>query len=111
VPVSGGPGVEGKTGNSKSMSWGESSDFVFAFQVWQVKVGRKTGVASGKDYKKSANLENKAGEAEKVELEVKDVGEVTGKEAKEFEEVGVEEDGEAVLCAVPKAKEDEEDDD
>lgn len=57
MPVSGGPGVEAKVTRKNGTRWGGSSDFVFAFRVVRVFVGKKTGdVVGQEDYRKGAML-------------------------------------------------------
>ncbi|KAF7548549.1 hypothetical protein G7Z17_g6987 [Cylindrodendrum hubeiense] len=66
VPLGGRVGLEGKVGSEGKTSWEGSSDFVFAFRVRKVFVGKKMGtVISEEDYKKGAMLGN---ESEKLNL-------------------------------------------
>jgi hypothetical protein len=60
VPVSGGPGLEGKAGSKASTKWSATDDFVFAFRVTKVVAGKLPGqVLKEEEYRKGAMLESK----------------------------------------------------
>jgi len=103
VPISGSPGVEGKKEDKQDMKWEESSDFVFAFRVWKVKVEKKSGAASGKDFSEGAMLGSKREKKDPtVSIEIVAVEEAKAGEVAGLVEQELDEDGKVVVCAVPK---------
>ncbi|KAJ0161990.1 hypothetical protein CTA2_5289 [Colletotrichum tanaceti] len=107
VPIGGGPGIEGKVADSTGTSWAGSSDFVFAFRVSRVFAGKATGqVASEEEYRKGAMLGDEVAEVRRPQLDVLKVEEPNA----EDEDCDAEElmdDGEIVLCAIPRRDEDD----
>lgn len=106
VPIGGGPGVEAEVGNKKSTKWEGSSDFVFAFRVSKVWVAEATGqVLSEEEYRKGAVLDDEKEEEEKgPELSVLKVEETDGR-AEGFDAEELMDDGDVVLCAIPREEE------
>lgn len=99
--LSGGPMVGQEKGDSKSMKW-EGSDFVFAFRVRKVRVGKKSGsVQSEKDYTKGAMLERDVEVMKSPELEI--LGDEEGDASNEdFVQEEVMDDEEIIICAAPR---------
>lgn len=103
-PISGGPGVEGKSGRKESTEWDSSSPFVFAFSVSRVWASKATGQAVREEqYRKGAMLgddveegEEKGEELSIAKIEVLDA-QVDGLDVEEL----MEED-DTVLCIRPK---------
>ncbi|VUC32851.1 unnamed protein product [Clonostachys rosea] len=98
------PGAGAATGNKKSTSWGESSDFVFAFRVRKVHVSKKTQrVKDNDDYTKGAKFERDDGYKVKEdipELSIVSQVEATAMDVGYGEEFLMEGDN-AVACAFP----------
>ncbi|KAM0193386.1 hypothetical protein ACHAPA_004424 [Fusarium lateritium] len=105
VPVSGGPGVEGKVGSKQGVKW-EGGNFVFAFRVSQVRVAKTGEVASEKEFNKGAMLENGIPQVRRSELELVSVEDPNPADEGFYGEELIE-DGEVVACAIPKEEEDE----
>ncbi|KAL0935472.1 uncharacterized protein CTRU02_210063 [Colletotrichum truncatum] len=102
VPIGGGPGIEGKVGNSVSTSWAGSSDFVFAFRVSKVYVGKATGqVLKEEDYRKGAMLGDEIEEAHIPQVSVLKV-EDPDAQAEGFDREELREDEDVVRCAIPR---------
>ncbi|RSL76624.1 hypothetical protein CEP51_009796 [Fusarium floridanum] len=102
VPIGGGPGVETEVGNKTSTKWEGSSDFVFAFRVSKVRVGKATGkVVSEGEYREGAMLEKEEGTVKGPELSVMGVEQPdAGAEGFDVEELM--DDEEVVFCAIPR---------
>ncbi|KAH7161649.1 hypothetical protein EDB81DRAFT_785249 [Dactylonectria macrodidyma] len=102
VPISGGPGVEGKLGNKVSTKWEGSSDFVFAFRVSKVWVGEAVGqVVSEEEYRKGAMYGNERDEFKGPELSVLKVEEPDA-QVEGFDAEKLMDDEEVVFCAIPR---------
>lgn len=102
VPISVGPGVEGKLGKETSMKWEGSSDFVFAFRVSKVFVQKKTGqVLNEEEYQKGAMLGDKMDILKGPEIEVLKVQEPSA-ESEGFHAEILMDDEETVAVAVPR---------
>ncbi|KAL6409158.1 hypothetical protein AUP68_05528 [Ilyonectria robusta] len=102
VPLDRGPGVEGKVGNESRTKWEGSSDFVFAFRVIKVFVGKATGQAvSEEDYRKGAMLGSEREKVKGPELSVLKVEEADA-EAEGFDAEELMDDEDVVVCAIPR---------
>ncbi|SPO01853.1 uncharacterized protein DNG_04526 [Cephalotrichum gorgonifer] len=102
VPIGGGPGVERRVSNKGTTKWGGSDDFVFAYRVSEVFVGKTMGrVVSEEEYRKGAMLGDEAQEVMGPELHVLRV-EDPNSEVEGFDTEELLEDGDVVLCAIPK---------
>ncbi|RYP30526.1 hypothetical protein DL767_006203 [Monosporascus sp. MG133] len=102
VPIGGGPGVEGKVGNKAGTKWDHSSDFVFAFRVSKVFVGKVTGqVVSEEDYRKGAMLGNETEKVKGPELSVLKVEEPDA-DGEGFDAEELMDDEDVVVCAIPR---------
>ncbi|RMJ16557.1 hypothetical protein CDV36_003706 [Fusarium kuroshium] len=107
VPIGGGPGVEAEVGNKVSTKWEGSSDFVFAFRVSKVRVGKATGkVLSEGEHRKGAMLEREEGTVKGPELSVMGVEQPDAK-AEGFDLEELVDDEEVVFCAIPREEDSE----
>ncbi|KAH8586930.1 hypothetical protein B0O99DRAFT_656624 [Bisporella sp. PMI_857] len=102
LPIGGGPGIEGKAGKKAITKWEGSDDFVFAFRVSKIFVGKATGqVVSEEEYRKGAMLGNEEEQVKGPELSVLKV-EDPDAESEGFDTVELVDDGDVVVCAIPK---------
>lgn len=100
VPITTGPEIRAARRSGKGASWEGGSDFVFAFRVRKVLVGRGDAVKKEGDYTKGAMLgyETSLG---KVELELRVLSEEDGGVEDGFEAVELVDGEGVVVCAVP----------
>ncbi|KAH8745340.1 hypothetical protein F5883DRAFT_266517 [Diaporthe sp. PMI_573] len=102
VPIGGGPGMEGKVGNKATTKWEGGDDFVFAFRVSKVFVGKATGqVVSEEEYRKGAMLGNEEEQVKAPELSVLKV-EDPDAEGEGFDTEELMDDEDVVVCAIPR---------
>jgi hypothetical protein len=102
VPIGGGPEVSATVSRMRGTAWEGSSDFVLAYRVRRVKVGKKGVVRKDEDYTTGAMLgHDEVVEVERpgVDIEMEDLDASEGADGFVVEEVM---DGEeVVVCAVP----------
>lgn len=109
APISGSARVDVKIREEGNTSWEGSSDFVFAFRVSKVTVGKSTGqVVNEVEYRKGTMLGNETEGLKSTSLCVIKVEEADGK-MEGFDTEVLMEDEELVVCAIPK-KQDGDDD-
>lgn len=102
IPIGGGPGVEGKFANKVGTKWEGASDFMFAFRVSKVRVGKATGQVMGEEeYRKGAMLGDEWEEAKGPELSILAVEEPDA-QAEGFDAEELMDDEEVVFCAIPR---------
>jgi hypothetical protein len=96
VPISVGPEGNWKRKAQTSESSQRADDFVFAYRVREIKVGRKGGIKSNKLYDKGAlfDTEKKRKEEERYEIEVEGMGDELEADDVEAEIREVRQDGE-----------------
>lgn len=108
VPIGGGPGVHGKVASKAGIEWKGSSDFVFAFRVSRVRVGKNTAlVTREEDYSKGALLGDENEITQNMQLLQQNILGIDQPDA-QLEGYDVEElmDGDAkVFCATPRKRE------
>jgi len=103
VPISGGPGMEGKVADTSTTQWDGSSDFVFAFRVRKIVVGKATGtVLKEVDYNVGAMLGNEdANESTGPRLSILSAEDPRA-EDEGFDAEELMDDGTVVFCAIPR---------
>lgn len=103
MPIGGGPGVEGKFDEGSETKWEGSSDFVFAYRVSKVIVGKTAGqVVSEEEYRKGTMLDGLGKEQLKT-LELSILGlEEPDAEGEGFDLDILTEDENVVVCAIPR---------
>jgi hypothetical protein len=108
VPISVGPEGNWKRKVQTSESSQRADDFVFAYRIREIKVGRKGGIKSNKLYDKGAlfDTERKRKEKEQYEIEVEGMGDELDADDVEAEsrevrqQGGDQEEGECI-CVLP----------
>lgn len=89
-------------GNKATTKWEGSSDFVFAFRVSKVFVGKAAGqVVSEEEYRKGAMLGNEEEKVKGPELSVLKV-EDPDAEGEGFDTEELMDDEDVVACAIPR---------
>lgn len=94
-------GGKGKVGNKAVTKWEGSDDFVFAFRVSKVFVGKATGQAVSEEYRKGAMLGNEEEQVKGPELYVLKV-EDPDAEGEGFDTEELMNDEDVVACAIPR---------
>jgi len=101
VPVGGGPEVRRGKETKNAVSWEGSTDFVFAFKVSEVRVGKSGEVKRERDYTKGALYGNEP-EKEVADPLTKSIGDVSSLESQHSYKIeAVEEDDVVVTYGVP----------
>jgi hypothetical protein len=104
VPVSGGPGIEGKAGNTAGIKWTANDDFVFAFRVTKVIAGKTPGqVLKEEEYRKGAMLEDRQEVVEAPKVSISESLDFNA-ESEGFETEELMEDGNIVTVVSPRGE-------
>lgn len=102
VPIGGGPSVEGKLSQKTGTAWESNGEFVFAFRVSRVFVGKKDGHKINEDeYRKGAMLGDDTEDVKRPELFVLKSEEPSAS-AEGFDSEKLWDDEDVVCCAIPK---------
>ncbi|KAM0259350.1 hypothetical protein ACHAQJ_003382 [Trichoderma viride] len=100
----GGPGAESRTSTKAVTKWTNGDDFVFAFRVSKVLVGKATGqVISEEDYRRGAMLGDKE-EQQKIKGSQLSILKVENPDAASegFDAEELTEGEDVVICAIPR---------
>lgn len=105
MPLSGGAEISGSMSRKQGTSWEDSSDFVLAYRLRQVKVRKAGAIIIDEDYTKGAvlgRLEHDVADAGAPELDVLvEEPDVSPDAADDFVAEEVLDGEEPVMCAVP----------